>query len=100
MVVECPYILIPYRTQLSGPRFPQLTLFTFNGLAGLLSQKPLPIARKWDYLSHLRTSRRPPSPPSQGGTSVRPNSFSSYCDDGRLTQAEFCREESSTPAMN
>src|SRR6266568_4257232 len=63
MVVECPYILIPYRTQLSGPRFPQLTLFTFNGLAGLLSQKPLPIARKWDYLSHLRTSRRPPSPP-------------------------------------
>src|SRR5271169_5994932 len=55
MVVGCPYILIPCRTQLSGLRFPCLSIFIFNRLARLLSAKPSQIDRKWDYLSHLRT---------------------------------------------
>src|SRR6266436_9012623 len=37
MVVVCPYILMPYRTQLSGPRFPPVKLPIFNDLACILS---------------------------------------------------------------
>src|SRR5207249_11652306 len=67
MVVGCPYILIPSRTQLSGPRFLSLTILIFNGLARLLSPTPCQIDRKWDYLSHLRTSVGTACPAWGGG---------------------------------
>src|SRR5258708_14245087 len=54
-------LLLTYRTQLSGPRFPSLSLPVFNGLARLLSPQSHQIARKWDYTSHLRTSDPHPS---------------------------------------
>src|ERR1700674_5808815 len=50
------HILSPSRTQLSGPRFPSLSIFFFNGLAGILLSKTPRIARKWDSPSQLRTS--------------------------------------------
>src|SRR5258708_34533004 len=57
MVVECPYRLMLNRTQLSGPRFPSLSLPVFNRLARILCPTSPGIARKWDYTSHLRTSQ-------------------------------------------
>src|SRR5882762_7993569 len=50
------HILSLSRTQLSGPRFPSLSIFCFNGLAGILLPKSPQIDRKWDSPSHLRTS--------------------------------------------
>src|SRR5437588_13104838 len=100
MVVGCPYILILGRTQLSGPRFPLLTILIFNGLASLLSPNPCQIDRKWDCVSHLRTS-----PPHFLGLcrvglySGLPYSFP-YPADGSFTHAEFCLEDFSTPSIN
>ena len=115
MVVGCPYILIPCRTQVSGPRFPCISIFLFNRLARLLSAEPRQIDRKWDCPSHLRTSNCPfclvgsafclprllsgrPTAP-QSSTRVSAYHFD-YELAGIITQLEFCLEDSSTPSIN
>src|SRR2546430_13885466 len=95
MVVGCPYILIPGRTQLSGPRFPSLTILIFSGLARLLSPSPCQIDRKWAYLSHLRT-RASPAYPAWGGAWPVPTQSAA----GRVTHPVFCVDVFRTPSIH
>src|SRR6266478_3854984 len=90
-------MLSPSRTQLSGPRFPSLSILCFNGLAGILLPKSPRIDRKWDSPSHLRTSAaRSLSPVTldrAGRTSGRPAFLSllgrRYLHPGRVLARGF-----------
>src|SRR6266581_7843212 len=109
MVVGCPCILMLYRPQLFGPRFPPVSLLVFNDLACILCTQfdenrpimglPVPPSNKPGTRSSrvgLEFTSTPVSEPTASLSRARP----SYPALGSFTQPEFCLEDSSTPAIN